>query len=306
MGTLKEKECLQRSRAACLENIRNLNVWGSGLHDISIVQQLVNLEVLNLSVNNVYTLQNLSHCPRIKEIYLRKNKISDLKEIKFLRNLPNLQVLWIADNPCSETNETYRYTVLKNLPNLIKLDSSVVTQEDRELAQERGILYENDIELPCFDGLELDKTLTTEALRSFFKNQKSVNEDIPNEEYEKVEVAEITLPPDEELPKDNNPSENNNNIENISGPPLVEDSLKEVLPAQEEKDLQNTSTIENEASSTTESSLPRSLSRKSNTLAAVLLLINDLNEDELEEVQSVTKQMLDAKSSKVTESILVD
>ena len=61
--------------------------------------------------------------PKIKEVYLRKNCITDLGEITYLRNLPRLQVLWLSDNPCTE-DESYRATIIRNLPNLKKLDNA--------------------------------------------------------------------------------------------------------------------------------------------------------------------------------------
>lgn len=38
----------------------------------------------------------------IKELYLRKNAISDLREIRYLMKLPVLKVLWLHDNPCAQ------------------------------------------------------------------------------------------------------------------------------------------------------------------------------------------------------------
>ena len=46
--SLTEKVVLDRSKAKGLSAVRNLNVWGCGLTDISILGNLPNLEVLNL------------------------------------------------------------------------------------------------------------------------------------------------------------------------------------------------------------------------------------------------------------------
>jgi len=88
MTKLNEKEVLARSRATSLSNVRKLICWGSNLTDISIVRQMVNLEILNVSVNNLTTLKDLSHCPRLKELYIRKNHVNSIDEIAFLKNLP--------------------------------------------------------------------------------------------------------------------------------------------------------------------------------------------------------------------------
>ena len=68
-----------------------------------------------------------------QELYLRKNCISDLKEIKYILDLPYLKSLWLYDNPCSQ-QENYREIVIHHLPNLTKLDNSVVTQEEKMAA----------------------------------------------------------------------------------------------------------------------------------------------------------------------------
>ena len=48
MSALSEKEALKKSRAPSLASIRNLNCWGCGLNDVSVLATVQNLEVLNL------------------------------------------------------------------------------------------------------------------------------------------------------------------------------------------------------------------------------------------------------------------
>ena len=42
-------------------------------------------------------------------------------------------MLWLSDNPCA-TQNTYRPFVIKTLPQLVKLDSSEITDEERKKA----------------------------------------------------------------------------------------------------------------------------------------------------------------------------
>ena len=81
--------------------IKNINLWGTNLDDISVIKQLINLEVVSLSVNQIQTLQDFKGCLRIQELYLRKNNVCDLNEIYNLQNLKSLKVLWLSDNPCA-------------------------------------------------------------------------------------------------------------------------------------------------------------------------------------------------------------
>lgn len=49
--SLTERVVLDRSKAKSLTAVRNLNVWGCRLTDISMVTKLPNLEVLNLRLD---------------------------------------------------------------------------------------------------------------------------------------------------------------------------------------------------------------------------------------------------------------
>jgi len=122
---------LLRSKADRLDNVKNLNLWGNDIDDVSILKDMGNVEVLSLSVNKIATLRDFQYCPRLTELYLRKNLIADLAEVQYLQNLPVLRVLWLWDNPCAEA-PNYRPFVIRSLPNLVKLDNQPITPEERK------------------------------------------------------------------------------------------------------------------------------------------------------------------------------
>lgn len=66
-------------------------------------------------------------CPRLREVYLRRNALAEIGEVAHLRGLSALRVLWLADNPMAEggvrEREQYRATVIRTLPQLQKLDN---------------------------------------------------------------------------------------------------------------------------------------------------------------------------------------
>ncbi len=68
----------------------NLNVWGQELDNLRVLYELPNVEVLSLSVNNISTLRDFKHCARLRELYLRKNRIADLAECAPLPLQPHL------------------------------------------------------------------------------------------------------------------------------------------------------------------------------------------------------------------------
>ena len=67
----------------------------------------------------------------MQELYLRKNKITDVAEVKYLVGLGNLKVLWLSHNPCAE-HQNYRKYIVKMLPQLIKLDNQEISQDEKQ------------------------------------------------------------------------------------------------------------------------------------------------------------------------------
>jgi len=114
-----------------LESIRKLNLWGSNLEDISIIAEMPSLEIVSLSVNKIRTLKPFANLQNLKELYLRKNLISNLNEIKHLTECDNLTKLWLKENPICE-NPNYREVIICVLPQVQNLDDIEITQEERK------------------------------------------------------------------------------------------------------------------------------------------------------------------------------
>lgn len=130
---LTKELIVEKCKKQNFNEIKNINLWGTNLDDISVIKQLINLEVVSLSVNQIQTLQDFKGCSRIQELYLRKNNVCDLNEIFNLQNLKSLKVLWLSDNPCAQEN-IYRPFIIKTLPQLVKLDSQEISEEERKQA----------------------------------------------------------------------------------------------------------------------------------------------------------------------------
>lgn len=141
---LSENLVLAKTKADRLQQVKNLNLWGAELNDISLVAQLINLEVLALSVNHVTTLRDISECKNLRELYLRKNDIASLGEVYYLSKLPNLTTLWLSDNPCAK-DPNYRMFTVRCCPNLKQLDSIEVSPQERTEAQQLPASVINDI-----------------------------------------------------------------------------------------------------------------------------------------------------------------
>jgi len=140
MVRLTEDMIVARTRVSDMGHVKKLNCWGAELTDVSVLRKLTNVEVLSLSVNCISTLEDISHCKNLQELYIRKNKVPDISEICWLKDLARLKNLWLEENPCSEGGaELYRLTVVKTLPQLQKLDNSAVTSEEMAEAMRRGL-----------------------------------------------------------------------------------------------------------------------------------------------------------------------
>lgn len=149
---LTEDMVLMRTKCDRFDLIKNLNLWGNDLVDVSVIRKMSNLRVLSLPVNQISSLTDLAHCPRLNELYLRRNSVKDLAEIKKLQNLTELQVLWLSENPVASLPH-YRAYILHHLPNLRKIDAQDVTPEERRMAQQmdpNGVVtvaaYDDDVQ----------------------------------------------------------------------------------------------------------------------------------------------------------------
>ncbi|CAG8436989.1 2946_t:CDS:2 [Diversispora eburnea] len=124
---------------------------------VTLTEEII-LTKTSSNVNNLTSLEQLSECTKLKELYLRKNYINDVDQVKHLVPLKDLQVLWLCDNPCIEEDEKhYRCTILKYLPWLKKLDHHDVTEENVLEA----INYTNDP--PATMPLKIQKRLTLQV-----------------------------------------------------------------------------------------------------------------------------------------------
>jgi len=135
MVQLTEDMIVARTRVSNMASVKKLNCWGADLTDISIVRKLEGVEMLSLSLNSLSSLSDFQHCRNLQELFVRKNKINSLAELVWLRDLPKLRHLWLAENPCAEGNPRYRQTVIHNLPQLEKLDNIIISSEERAEAR---------------------------------------------------------------------------------------------------------------------------------------------------------------------------
>lgn len=54
-----------KTKSDNLNNIKNLNLWGNELEDLSLIDRMPNLEVISLSVNKINSLKDFANCSKL-------------------------------------------------------------------------------------------------------------------------------------------------------------------------------------------------------------------------------------------------
>jgi Leucine-rich repeat (LRR) protein len=72
---------LSKCKTDKLSQIKNVNLWGNDLDDLSILSELPNVEIVSLSLNKINSLKDFMTCNKLQELYLRKNQIQELSEV---------------------------------------------------------------------------------------------------------------------------------------------------------------------------------------------------------------------------------
>ena len=133
----------QKVKSDRIQNIKNLNLWGSNIDDVSIIKEMPSLEIISLSVNKIRSLKPFANLHNLKELYLRNNLIADIREVQYLEGCENLKILWLSENPICDF-KNYRSLVIQALPQLAKLDDVMITETERENANNYDDYEEED------------------------------------------------------------------------------------------------------------------------------------------------------------------
>lgn len=175
--------------------VKNINLWGNDLREVSMISQMHNLEVVSLSVNKISTLSPFKNLRHLRELHLRKNDIQNLEELFFLCDLSELRVLSLSENPIAQ-QENYKNTILEILPNLTKLDDKFLCENEPQIGRGSNInnsmLRESRDNLPSANSLERfndDRRIRTNGSRdnddhrNSNNNHKLIDRSDPNPTY---------------------------------------------------------------------------------------------------------------------------
>lgn len=86
---------------------------------------------LDLSCNKIVNIDEIGCCQNLSVLYLHGNCIADVHTLEPLLSLPKLTTLTVHGNPLV-AQSSFRYWLIRNLPNLRRIDFSPVTNQERE------------------------------------------------------------------------------------------------------------------------------------------------------------------------------
>ncbi|KAH3774706.1 hypothetical protein DPMN_176094 [Dreissena polymorpha] len=119
-----------------LEDVKSLALPGTYHEKVvslgTSLRKFSRLKHLDLSRNNLTSLQGLEHLKLLEKLNLYYNNIESLEELKRLKHNPNLKELDLRLNPVTRTETDYRLYLIHMLPNLQKMDDRGVRDRERQ------------------------------------------------------------------------------------------------------------------------------------------------------------------------------
>lgn len=122
---------------ACLTD-RLRTVFTAPLAFAENLNRLKYLKYLNVSLNNIATIENLDGCESLEKLDLTGNFLDVTSIESSMENLSKcerLRSLFLVGNPCAEEFERLREYVICALPGLMFLDGREITEEERRACE---------------------------------------------------------------------------------------------------------------------------------------------------------------------------
>eukprot|EP01129_Flabellula_baltica_P010467 TRINITY_DN4428_c0_g1_i1.p1 TRINITY_DN4428_c0_g1~~TRINITY_DN4428_c0_g1_i1.p1 ORF type:complete len:519 (+),score=79.27 TRINITY_DN4428_c0_g1_i1:529-2085(+) len=143
VGLIKMSPVLTNQFPLYRHTVKVLDLSDNELSNLDFLNNFELLEVLVLFRNRVTSSTSFPYLPKLQDLSVAGNSIDNIT--KFLEtvktNLPSLVTLNTVDNPCcpylTKPHEyhQYRMIILAQLPNIMYLDSSSVTLEEKQSSQ---------------------------------------------------------------------------------------------------------------------------------------------------------------------------
>jgi hypothetical protein len=143
-------------------NIKTVNAYGNEITNIDVGKNLKHLHSIGVGYNHISDLSFVTITPLLLSLDLSYNDIVDLKNsVLAIKQLKHLKILSLHGN-CICLLSHYRSSILANIQNLISLDDSSVSLEEKKnsISIFNGFPQESfsvKITVHTVNGLEVDK-----------------------------------------------------------------------------------------------------------------------------------------------------
>ncbi len=219
--------------------IKSLNLWGNELEDISILSELPKLEIVSLNDNNIRNLEVFQNHENLKELYLRKNFIATLEQIKYLEKCKNLSILVLKDNPITSISD-YKNKIIEILPQLKKLDDEVI--DPNYINKNNKMSKKNSINSP---NNKKDIKKTTINSRESIGLDNSQNPFDKNMQSESNNNKDNIKEKDKDIDKEKNKEETSNLMKAINESLNIVNSTENKIKKLEKEDVKTSKSISN-------------------------------------------------------------
>ncbi|XP_018652407.1 hypothetical protein Smp_124590 [Schistosoma mansoni] len=91
---------------------------------------LLNLRIISLRNNKIKKINFIYNCQSLIELYLGNNQLNHFKIILYLKNLKNLNILELTNNPICNLLNHYRYQIIYYIKSIKSLDGIQITSNE--------------------------------------------------------------------------------------------------------------------------------------------------------------------------------
>jgi protein phosphatase 1 regulatory subunit 7 len=106
--------------------LEELYLSHNGVERLEGLENNTKLRTLDVGVNFVPAIENISHLVSLEELWLNNNKIADLRALEpQLKSMESLETIYLEGNPCQQAEGTgYRRKIMLALPQVKQIDAT--------------------------------------------------------------------------------------------------------------------------------------------------------------------------------------
>ena len=287
------------------DNYKKASFNNKQLKNMPIIKHFNKIEILYLNDNDISTLSFCQDLPNLKELYMKNNKITDLKEIDYLSLCKNLHTIYLKGNPIQLNNGQIYMKRIKRAVSLIKNIDGIKIIPNKKLnlymflknsTKNQNIKYFNRDLLS--KNLSPKNNIINRDINSIDKKNERINKQKIYKDYKSV---------------DNTDKKNHhiklkkyNNGKKIWNYVNFNDTINNFNEKTERRRKSDINIIKRMIDKSAENSCVNNLnivskeenksqSEKNNVFNSVLLLINGLNLYQLKQLQNYVNKQLSTK-----------